>query len=76
MKLQVFFSILFMLLFQSLSIFAQEAAPKVQMAENFYGEGKIYIVIAVMTIIFVGLIVYMIRLEKKIKQLEQNDLSH
>ncbi len=76
MKLPVFFSMLFMLLSQAVTLSAQETAPKVQMAENFYGEGKIYIVIAVMTIIFVGLIIYMIRLERKIKQLEQKDLRN
>lgn len=76
MKLPVFFSMLFTLLFQATGLIAQETAPQVQMADSFYGEGKIYIVIAVMTIIFAGLIIYMIRLEKKIKQLEQDDFRN
>jgi uncharacterized membrane protein len=62
-----------LLLLSSFSLCAQENNT-VKMADNFYGEGKIYIVIAVMTIIFVGIIIYLIRLEKKINRLEKNNL--
>ena len=55
--------------------FAQDtlatAAPKVEMATKFYGEGKIYIVIAVLVIIFTGIVLYLINLDKKISKLEQ-----
>lgn len=59
------------LLVTNIHTWAQEAAPKVEMATNFYGEGKIYIVIAVLLIIFIGIILYLVRLEKKINKLEK-----
>lgn len=69
MKLKLLFTLLASLFFSGISI-AQETTSNIQMAERFYGEGKIYIVIAVMTIIFLGIVLYLIRLEKKIKKLE------
>ncbi len=49
---------------------AQDTA-EVEMARKFYGEGKINIVIAVMVIIFAGIVWYLIRLDKKISKLEK-----
>ena len=42
------------------------------MAELMRSNGKIYVVIAVVTTILVGLIAYMIRVEKKISSLEKD----
>jgi CcmD family protein len=50
-----------------------QSTEKVEMATQFYGEGKIYIVIAILTIIFIGIILYLIRLDKKISKLEQEN---
>ena len=45
---------------------------KVEMADRFRAEGKIYVVIAVVVIILAGLIVYVSRLDRKISKLEKN----
>ena len=42
------------------------------MAELMRSNGKIYVVVAVVTTILVGLIAYMIRVEKKISSLEKD----
>ncbi|HSC52636.1 MAG TPA: hypothetical protein VLC98_03395 [Phnomibacter sp.] len=44
----------------------------VEMADTMRSNGKIYVVVAVLTIIFVGIIFYLVRLEARIKQLEKS----
>jgi len=44
----------------------------VEMADTMRSNGKIFVVVAVLAIIFLGIIFYLIRLEKRIKQLEKN----
>jgi hypothetical protein len=51
------------------SLWAQGA----EMADKFRADGKIYIVIIVIITIFIGIIVYLFSLEKKIKRLERGD---
>ncbi len=55
-------------LFTALFTRAQPAEP--QMADAFRENGKIYVVITVIGIIFLALVVFMIILERKIKKLE------
>ncbi len=43
----------------------------VEMADMLRQNGKIYVVIAVLTVIFVALIVYLFYQDKKIKKLEE-----
>lgn len=43
----------------------------VEMANAFRENGKIYVVVAVVVIIFVGLFVYLISLDKKVSRLEK-----
>lgn len=43
------------------------------MADNFRGEGKIYVVVAVMTVIMAGIFLYLFRLDKKIRKLEEEN---
>lgn len=52
----------------SLSAFAQD---DVEMADVMRSNGKIYVVVAVMTIVFVGLFIYLITLNKKVERLEK-----
>ncbi|MCS7076878.1 MAG: CcmD family protein [Bacteroidia bacterium] len=40
-------------------------------AKGFYQSGKIYVVVGVILTIFAGIIVYLIRLEQKIKRIEK-----
>jgi uncharacterized membrane protein len=48
------------------------AAKKVEMADGFRANGKIYVVIAVLLIILFGLIMYVVRLDRKINKLEKD----
>ena len=52
----------------ALLIHAQE---KVEMADTMRSNGRIYVVVAVMLTILVGLILYIIRLDRKISKLEK-----
>ena len=45
---------------------------KPQMAEGMRSSGKIYVVVAVLVIILTGLIVYIVRLDRKLSRLEKN----
>lgn len=51
--------------------FAQAAADKPEMADAFKKDGKIYVVIAVLSIVFVGIIVYLIMIDRKVSKLEK-----
>ena len=53
----------------SLCSLAQEG-EKVKMADMMRSNGRIYVVIAVMLTILTGLVLYLVRLDKKIKKLE------
>lgn len=44
---------------------------QVEMADNFRGEGKIYIVIGVILIILAGFFYLLLRLDKRTKKLER-----
>ena len=46
-------------------------AQNVEMADQFRADGKIYVVVAIMLIILVGIFYYLIRLETKLKKLEK-----
>ena len=52
-------------------LFAQKHSA--EMADNFRGEGKINIVILVIVTIFIGIIIYLVYLDRKIKRLEDTD---
>ena len=48
-------------------------AQGVEMADTMKANGKIYVVIAVMLTILAGLVLYLIRLDRKISKLEKNN---
>lgn len=50
---------------------AQETVSSPQMADTFRSEGKIYVVITVIGMIFVALVIFLILLERKINKLEK-----
>ena len=68
-NLRYFLLVLFMLGI-SLSILAQGDKP-VEMADTMRSNGRIYVVIAVILTILVGLVLYIVRLDKKISRLEK-----
>jgi hypothetical protein len=53
----------------SLTGFAQEQA---EMADVMRSNGKIYVVVAVLMVVLVGLILYVFALDRKIRKLEKN----
>lgn len=58
------------LLTHTIISFAQDQAP-VEMASELRSSGKIYVVVAVLVIIFAGIVVYLTRLDRKITKLEK-----
>jgi len=50
---------------------AQDDGGKVDMADTMRSNGRIYVVVAVVLLILVGLILYVVRLDRKITRLEK-----
>jgi len=71
-KVHSWFLLLFFLL-TGLLVRAQDTATgkPVEMADRLRADGKIYVVIAVLVTIFLGIIAYVIRLDRKISRLER-----
>jgi uncharacterized protein YoxC len=46
-------------------------AQNVEMADVMRSNGKIYVVVAVIATIFVGLMIFLIRMDKKVQKLEE-----
>ena len=59
-------------LLTSFNSFAQE---EVQMADQMRADGKIWVVVAVIAIVFVGIIAYLVLLDRKISKIEKSLLS-
>ncbi len=55
----------------SLHLLQSVAKPSVTMADQFRSDGRIYVVIAVMLTILLGITIYLVRLDKKITRLEK-----
>lgn len=61
---------LILCLLSSLALSAQNGTA---MADRMRSEGKIYVVVAVMVTILLGLILYLVRLDRKISRLEKHN---
>ncbi len=59
-----------LLMLTSPVLFAQE----VEMADTMRSEGKIYVVVAILLLILIGLIAYLVMIDRKVTKLE-NKLS-
>jgi len=57
------------LLFSAQLLFGQETS--VELADTMRESGKIYVVVAVLVIIFLGLMVYLVSIDRKISKLEK-----
>jgi amino acid transporter len=71
-KKSAFVLFLFLLIAFSISGFSQPSEPA-EMADTMRSNGKIYVVIAVILTILGGLILYLVRLDRKISRLEKSD---
>lgn len=61
----------FLILLQFILMTAGAFAQGVEMAEGLRSEGKIYVVVGVLCIIFIGIVVYLISIDKKVTSLEK-----
>lgn len=63
----------FVLVFLLLAVIvqAQDIKPKMPDADLMRSNGRIYVVVAVMLTILIGLVLYVVRLDKKISKLEK-----
>lgn len=64
----------FFAIINCLFLSAQDSTKGVAMADALRQNGKIYVVVAVILTIFAGIIIYLIRLDRKISKLEKNNL--
>lgn len=61
----------FILMALPLILTAQTAGSEIEMADTMRSNGKIYVVVAVVTVIMTGLIIYLISLDRKITKIEK-----
>jgi len=66
-KLIIFFTFFFV----TLAVFAQE--PQSGMAVDLRSSGKIYVVVAVIALIFIGIALYLFSLDRRIRKIEKED---
>ena len=55
----------------TLSFTAKAQASDIEMADQFRADGKIYVVIVVVSVVLIGLFAYLFRLERKVTELEK-----
>lgn len=59
-----------LLLLSFTTLFAQQNQP-VEMADVMRSSGRIYVVIAIIVIIFVGLAIYLFSIDRRLKKIEK-----
>lgn len=59
----------------SIASFAQNGNSGIEMADALRGSGKIYVVVGVIAIIFIGIIIYLVSIDKKLSKLEKEHQS-
>ena len=69
-RLKTIFSLVLMNFMFSTNVLAQTGS-EVEMADLMRSSGKIYVVVAVALIVMVGLILYMISIDRKISRMER-----
>lgn len=62
---------LYLLLLLSTLSFAQNSNDAIEMADALHSSGKIYLVVAVLLIIFAGIVIFLVRIDKKVSKLEK-----
>ncbi|HWV33850.1 MAG TPA: hypothetical protein VN038_29545 [Dyadobacter sp.] len=64
--------ILLTLLVVSGNLFAQAGDTSVEMADRLRADGKIWVVVAVVAVVFAGLAVNLFRIDSKLKKIEKD----
>ena len=67
--------VLLLLLLINFITHAQGSSDTVDMADTMRSNGKIYVVVAVILTIFAGIIIYLIRLDRKMSKIEKEALN-
>ncbi|MFD1631152.1 CcmD family protein [Pseudopedobacter beijingensis] len=63
---------IFLFLFISLISLTTFADGHVEMADELRSSGKIYVVVAVITVLFIGLFIYLFSIDRKISKIEKD----
>jgi hypothetical protein len=64
--------VLFLFVFWSSVAYSQsQPGSDIEMADKMKAEGKIYVVVGVVLIILVGLLIYLMRIERKVTKMEK-----
>ena len=64
-----------LVLFSNLRTVAQQA-DDVEMADVLRSNGKIYVVVAVLLVVLSGLIIFLVRIDRKVSRLEKKNQSN
>jgi CcmD family protein len=65
------------LLLLSQNLLAQQPVQNgVEMADRLRADGKIWVVVAVIAAVFVGIILYLVRLDRQVSKLEKEVFTH
>ena len=67
-KKAALFTALFLL---SICSFSQPAEASVEMADTFYTEGKVFVVVLVVSVVVLGILFYLFLLDKKLSRMEK-----
>ncbi len=63
---------LILILLVSINLFAQQKViQEVSMADRLREDGKIWVVVVVIAVVFAGIIVYLINIDRKISKIEK-----
>lgn len=67
-----FFITTLLFLLVTLNLFAQQAVnQEIAMADQMRSDGKIWVVFAVISVIFVGIIAFLVNIDRKVSKLEK-----
>jgi hypothetical protein len=61
----------FVLMISIFTSFAQATTDGVEMADTMRSNGKIYVVVIVLSIVFTGLVIFLINMDRKVSRLEK-----
>ena len=60
-------------LFALILAYMQVHSQEVEMATGLRSSGKIYVVVIVIAVIFIGLVIYLFSIDRRVKSLERKD---
>jgi CcmD family protein len=67
------FTVLLLLFLGFVNAFAKQKEAPIDMADVLRSSGKIYVVVATIVIIFIGLAIYLFSIDRRLKKLEKEN---